>query len=370
MKAKHKNVLLFLWFLVILMITVPSLYTSKSQEEVDIYNLGNSQVSWNLSDYVEFIGPPIDTSPPNYLVVFRIFVDDEDPNYNWSKTVAENEWCTGLGSSNDPYIIEGLYIDAQGDGGGIYIKNSHKSFIIQNCWVNNSGIKEFDAGVLVRYSENGIIRDNIFSYTQKGVNVQFYSSNITVSGNYMVSDPALVARGVMVDAYCNDIYIIENVVVNFYSCMYVGNHITDCVVKGNYVANFIFKEWEDAPLRFTRVNDSDAIYNILDGVYTQLGVFATVSGGGDNIVTNNTKVSKGSVDVPEIPILSGDPKPSASEKSGIDLSDCYSNLVAHNRILSSSDEAILGYDTLLILSLAGFVIMVLVVKITIKKFKH
>jgi len=367
MKAKNKSLLLFLVFLTILMISVPSLYTRKSRDGVDIgFNLENNQVSWNVSEYDEFTGPPIDTSPPNYLEVFRIFIDGNDPNYNWSKTAAENEWCSGSGVAGDPYIIEGLYINAQGDGGGIYIKNSSKHFVVRDCWVNNSGTKEHDAAVLVRWAENGIIEDNIFTYTRVGVWVQFYCSNITVSGNYMISDPALVARAVAVDYYCSDVDITGNVIVNFYSGMYINNHVVNCTISYNYVANFIFEEWEDAPVRFFRVNDSMATYNTLDGVYTQLGVFVEVFGGGGNIVTDNTAVSASSADIPEIPILSDVP-----DRSAVNLQDCYNNLIAHNRILGGeSDAGIPGYDTLLTLSLAGIMFTALVIKISVKKLKR
>jgi len=26
-----------------------------------------------------------------------IFIDDSDPNYNWRKTAAESDWCSGSG---------------------------------------------------------------------------------------------------------------------------------------------------------------------------------------------------------------------------------------------------------------------------------
>jgi len=352
-KSKNKHLSLFLVFLTLLMVSVPSLYSKKNQEGVDIFNLGNSQVSWNVSEYIDFTGPPIDTSPPYYLEVFRIFVDDNDPNYNWSKTEAENAWCSGSGIVGDPYIIEGLYINPQGDGGGIYIKNSGKHFIIRNCWVNNSGPKEYDAGVLVTWSENGIIEDNIFSYTRLGVRIESYCSNITVSDNYMISDPILYARALHCNLYCSEIDISGNVIVNFYDGMYINNHVVNCTISYNYVANFIFEEWEDAPVRINRVNNSEVTYNILDGVYTQLGIFVDVLGGGNNVVTDNTAVSASSVDIPEIPILSDGPKLQAPDRSGVNLQDCYFNLIAHNRILGGeSDLGIPGYDTLLILSLA------------------
>lgn len=370
MKAKNKNLLLFLVFLTLLMVSVPSLYSKKSQEGVDIFNLGNSQVSWNVSEYINFTGPPIDTSPPYYLEVFRIFVDDNDPNYNWSKTEAENEWCSGSGIVGDPYIIEGLYINPQGDGGGIYIKNTSKYFIIRDCWVNNSGTEEHDAAVLVRWSENGIIEDNIFTYTEMGVWVQVGCHNISVSENYMISDPSLYARAFQADNDCSVLDVSDNVIVNFYSGMYFRD-VANITLSNNYVTNFIFEEWEDPPVWFYTVNDSEVIYNTLDGVYAQLGVFVDVLGGGDNIVINNTVVSPGTVEVPEIPILSIGPKPHAPDRSAINLQDCYSNLVAHNRILESeSDLGIPGYEPILILSLAGIVFTALVIKTCLKKFKR
>jgi len=369
-KAKNKNLLLFLVFLTILMISVPSLYTRKSQDGVDIFNLGNSQVSWNVSEYIEFTGPPIDTSPPYYLEVFRIFIDDNDPNYNWSKTKAENAWCSGSGVAGDPYIIEGLYINPQGDGGGIYIMNSDKHFIIRGCWVNNSGTKEHDAGVLVRYSENGIIENNIFTYTKVGVWLQSDCHNISVSGNYMIGKHRKSNRAFQSAGHCSAINVSGNVIVNFYEPMYM-DLVTNISLSNNYVANFIFEEWEGAPVRFFRVNDSEVVYNTLDGVYAKRGVFVDVLGGGNNIVINNTAISAGSADIPEIPILSGSPKLQATDRSVINLQDCYFNLIAHNRILESdSDLGIPGYDTFLLLGLAGIVFTALVIKICVKKVKR
>ena len=370
MKAKNKHLSLFLVFLTLLMVSVPSLYSKKSQEGVDIFNLGNSQVSWNVSEYVNFTGPPIDTSPPYYLNVFRIFIDDNDPDYNWSKTEAENAWCSGSGIVGDPYIIEGLYINAQGDGGAIFIKNTSKHFVIRNCWVNNSGAKEHDAAVLVRWSENGIIEDNIFTYTEAGVWVQIGCHNISVSENYMISDPSLYARAFQADKDCGVLDVSGNVMVNFYEPMYL-REVTNITLSNNYVANFVFEEWEDAPVSFYNVNNSEVIYNTLDGVYAQLGVFVEVGGGGNNIVVNNTVVSPGTVEIPEIPILSKGLKLQTPDKSGINLQDCYSNLVAHNRILESdSDLGIPGYEPILTLSLAGIVFTALVIKISVKKFKR
>jgi len=42
-----------------------------------------------------------------------VLIDDLDPNFNWSRTAQENEWCYGSGSWSDPYIIENITIDAE-----------------------------------------------------------------------------------------------------------------------------------------------------------------------------------------------------------------------------------------------------------------
>ena len=367
MRRKAANLLLFLVFTTVLMISIPSIFTRESQE-VNNYgiNLENSQVSWNVSDYDAFVGPALNTT--STLKKFRIYINDDDPNYNWTKTEQDFEWCTGSGIEGDPYIIENLYIDAQGLGGGIYIRESVKHFIIRNCWINNSGTTELDAAVFLRYTENGNITENIFTYTKVGVWVEFYSSNIIVSDNYMISDPILISRAIQLDNYCTDVNITGNKIFNFYSGMLIDKYVTNATIKNNYITNTIFEEWDAPPVRFRQVNESKVIYNTLDGVYAQTGVFVEVLGGTNNTVFNNTIVS-GGIDVPEVPILSGSLKISAPDTGAVNLEDCNYNLVAHNRILSSSDAGIPGYDTLLILGLFGVIFTALAIRINLKK-KH
>lgn len=46
------------------------------------------------------------------LTDVSIFIDDQDPNYNWSKTANDNDWCSGLGTKETPYLIENVSINA------------------------------------------------------------------------------------------------------------------------------------------------------------------------------------------------------------------------------------------------------------------
>ncbi|MFX0059664.1 MAG: hypothetical protein ACFE8J_15305, partial [Candidatus Heimdallarchaeota archaeon] len=39
-----------------------------------------------------------------------ILIDDANPVKNWSKTAADNDWCSGSGIYGDPYLIENVTI--------------------------------------------------------------------------------------------------------------------------------------------------------------------------------------------------------------------------------------------------------------------
>ncbi len=122
----------------------------------------------------------------------RIFIDDSDPNYDWSKTASENDWCSGSGTLIDPYIIENITIDGQNNGYCIEIKNSDVPFIIRNCSLYNSGIINFfDGGATIKFdfvSNGKILNNELFnnSYTY-GIHL-FYSDNNIISGNNLYNN--------------------------------------------------------------------------------------------------------------------------------------------------------------------------------------
>lgn len=110
-----------------------------------------------------------------------IYINDNDPNYNWS--VAEGAGiCTGSGNSTHPYIIEDLIIDANGTGCCIQIENSDVYFRIENCTVYNSGASYPDAGILLTAVNNAQLISNNCSFNRYGI---YFSScnNIMISGN-------------------------------------------------------------------------------------------------------------------------------------------------------------------------------------------
>lgn len=127
-----------------------------------------------------------------------IFIDDSDPNYNWSITEAENDWCSGSGTWNDPFIIENVTIDAQNPFNNetvildyknlflnmsknstscITIQNSNVNFIIRNCTFCNSGVRMVDCGIkLINVNNSQIINNSLISNSY-GIYVPAMSNN-------------------------------------------------------------------------------------------------------------------------------------------------------------------------------------------------
>ena len=111
-----------------------------------------------------------------------ILIDDSNPNYNWSKTAIENDWCSGSGTWNDPYVIEDVLIDSLDGEYCISIWNSDVFFIIRNCVLFNVGSTIDYAPIQVQFSSNGKISDNTLEDGQTGI--YFLSSdNFTISNN-------------------------------------------------------------------------------------------------------------------------------------------------------------------------------------------
>lgn len=295
------------------------------------FNLESSVGSWNKSDYTTFVGPPIHYVLNRY---YRIYINDNDPSYNWNITASSNSWLTGNGTSVDPYVIENLYFDGEGIGGLIYIRNSDKFFIIKNNWFDNSGPNEFDTGVLLAYSENGIVTNNIFTYVHRGVEMHALSSNNIVSNNYMLSDhtSAGLGRGVHVSSDDNTIY--NNTIKNFYDAIYIGQS-DGVIVDSNYVENTIWQHWEGSPIYLKNSNHSSVVRNTLAGAWalSQFNVSQFNSSG--NTIENNTVVipneSSTVVTTSNVPKIS-------QGATGVDLYKSNYNLIAHNVMLAGSED--------------------------------
>jgi parallel beta-helix repeat protein len=92
----------------------------------------------------------------------------------------------GSGTAEDPYIIEGWEIDAQGRF-GIYIERTEAYFIIKNCKIYGAGSRPFPlyAGIRWLIVKNGKIEDSEIS-SNKGDGIWISaSSNVEVRRNWI-----------------------------------------------------------------------------------------------------------------------------------------------------------------------------------------
>jgi len=132
----------------------------------------SSYIEADESDYEE---KPLSHVRNSCIPKSIIYIDDNNPNYNWNKTASENEWCSGQGTREDPYIIRNLILNAQNSGCCIIIMCSSIFFRIENCTVLNSSFGSLlnmradlipwnvRAGIILDNVENGIIINNSIS---------------------------------------------------------------------------------------------------------------------------------------------------------------------------------------------------------------
>ena len=98
--------------------------------------LVNSQITSSASQLVS------SPSSPNSAQILQdsIFIDGTDSNHNWD----DYEFITGTGTLSDPYHIENLIIEIDGDDYGIFISNSVKSLLIKNCTILHKNEISYD----------------------------------------------------------------------------------------------------------------------------------------------------------------------------------------------------------------------------------
>ena len=137
------------------------------------------------------------------LTGIPIFIDDSDPNYNWSKISSENGWCTGAGTENDPYVIESVYIDGLGSQTCITVQNSDQYFTINNSLFVNTEYS--DKGLRLINITNGVLRNNSFSnHKYRGAEL-FNVNNTLIIENYISNND----YGIELDR-CQNLSIINN----------------------------------------------------------------------------------------------------------------------------------------------------------------
>jgi len=202
------------------------------------------------------------------LINFQIHVDN-----NWASIAANNDWCSGSGAYNDPYVIRNLVIDATGIGIAILIENSDDYFKIESCTISNSG----NAGIQLNNAKNGELINNIVNNNvRQGILLRENSDNNIISGNTVNENGE---HGIFL-----------------YNCD--NNDVTKNTVNGNNQVAIIV-ESDTGTTDNNNIIGNTINYNGWSGIYLERCLFSNISGnflnGNDGMSlyeSNNNDISK------------------------------------------------------------------------------
>ncbi|NVM37910.1 MAG: right-handed parallel beta-helix repeat-containing protein [Candidatus Lokiarchaeota archaeon] len=307
-----------------------------------------------------------------------IIIDDSDPNYNWSKTAAENPWCTGSGTLNDPYIIENVYYDGemniaetsgkQHSANCLSIYRSTAYFIVRGCYFIKSGTDEFNSGIYLAYAQNGIIYNNTFKYHHQAVFVNDFSHNNTVFYNVIEHNQDLYGPNrAMKLQHVDNCTVVKNLVIN----CYVGIQLFNCLgteIRQNLLNSSLFGYPVNVGIDFMFINDSKITFNVFAGDYTGTEFIVSQVGSSGNVIQNNT--ISGS-----IPINLGTPTPPKASGDYTDLimlASSFNNEVKHNiaYVPGHVEPGIPSYDVFTVLGAMGIVSAFLVARARKKQHNY
>lgn len=111
----------------------------------------------------------------------------------------QNGVVSGSGSADDPYVIQGWYIDVSATDYGIYIDHTTAHFVIKNCVIE----KARNAAIYLNSVTNGRIEGSQFTLGEAGVRLLNASGNV-IAGNVIADNHYGVVM--MVDSRGNKIY--------------------------------------------------------------------------------------------------------------------------------------------------------------------
>jgi parallel beta-helix repeat protein len=138
-------------------------------------------------------------------ILTSIEIDDLTPGSDWTAASAE-DWCSGSGTLNNPYIIENISIIVPGKTHGISISNSEAHFIIRNCYIINAKSVTESSGIYLYQTSNGNITDVKLLNNHRGIQIYNYCENNTIS-RVNISTDTNSDYGIYVRNYCDNITI-------------------------------------------------------------------------------------------------------------------------------------------------------------------
>jgi len=181
---------------------------------------------------------------------------------NWTETVAMYDWCTGNGTKEDPYIIEGISINSNFSGPCLSILDSAEFFIIRNSSFSYGAHKRFtgrnsNAGIYMEKAENGVIDNCTFFHNRHGISIlEAERLNITNCRFYGSHNASYTGWGKSILIWeAKEILISRCYTLNHYDG-FVAQESEQVYIDRNYIENNAFGLISDTGVYFRYTNDS------------------------------------------------------------------------------------------------------------------
>lgn len=215
-----------------------------------------------------------------------VYIDETVPGMTWADW-ADEPWLKGLGTEEDPYMIENVIIDAGGNFFCMIILNSEAYFKIMDCTFSNTGPYNSpeggrNAALILVNTQNGVIFKNEmfdcgFPGTELGGGIALVGSvNNKVQKNYCHDNEL---SGIYVQ-YSNDNIIRQNLCIGniwgiFISEWSNSNEITKNECYDNELHGILV--WSEA--NGNLITENECKGSLVGGI--------TVTGSHGNILTDN-----------------------------------------------------------------------------------
>ncbi|TFF87470.1 MAG: hypothetical protein EU549_04685, partial [Promethearchaeota archaeon] len=361
-KMNKKKIILNLILVTVFLLTSFLFTTISTNKNFDIEeatyqrNMEKSIQNVKLSGYWDLSGTPIEIDGTATGI----------GAHNWTWAVSQ-PWCSGIGTWNQPYLIENVTINGYNASSCISIVNSDVFFEIRNCYVLNSSITGFNiysGGIELEYVDNGLIVQNNCSFNNgMGISLKdcnnvtildnylyhngydvnepspgillIYSDNVTVSGNFINSsyyrginlqnsdsntiydnliNNTKYEDSIAVGSWCNYNNFSENNIDNtlFGNGIELGSLTTDNnLIKENFITNSNYYGIAIIGSHTNIIEGNDVSAHPFDGIY--------IYNSNNNNITGNRVYNN---------------------RDGISIDDSYENIIKGNNATNNSDDGI------------------------------
>jgi len=218
-----------------------------------------------------------DLTPVN----FSIYI-----NGNWSVYVEKYDWCSGNGTEEDPYIIEGIHVTNENMTAHVSIETA-EHFIIRNCTISNYAAPyghHIYAGIYIEKGEYGLIENCTIINCSRGISMYEAKDSLKITNNKFIGshNDSKTGGNAIVIQEAKGVNISYNDIFNYYSGIIVKDAEEIYIENNRIETNFGYTS--DTGVYFVGVNNSEITNNDFYGceATTQDSDGISISGDGDS----------------------------------------------------------------------------------------